>query len=119
MSDSTTPQDDAAMSPASTGSVGGNKPVAWAVVKIGSPEILFTSEAQSSAMDYIAKKRRPEQWGLVPLIRPPVATPTLTDAEREAIDRARRAFRDMDHNSMTMQQVEDYEALCGLLERMK
>jgi len=25
----------------------------------------------------------------------------------------------MDHNSMTMQQVEDYEALCGLLERMK
>lgn len=41
----------------------------------------------------------------------------LTDAERAAIDRARRAFRDMDHNSMTMQQVEDYEALCGLLER--
>jgi len=86
MTDETTPQDDAAMSPASTGSVGGNKPVAWAVVKIGSPEILFTSEAQSSAMDYIAKKRRPEQWGLVPLIRPPVATPTLTDAEREALE---------------------------------
>ena len=86
MTDNDNTQDGKAMSPASTGSVGGNKPVAWAVVKIGSPEILFTSEAQSSAMDYIAKKRRPEQWGLVPLIRPPVATPTLTDAEREAVE---------------------------------
>lgn len=43
---------------------------------------------------------------------------TLTDAEREAVDRARQAFRDMDHNDMTMQQLEDYEALCGLLERL-
>ena len=43
----------------------------------------------------------------------------LTDEEREAVDRARRAFRDMDHNAMTIQQIEDYEALCGLLERMR
>lgn len=41
----------------------------------------------------------------------------LTDEEREAVDRARRAFRDMDHNDMTMQQLEDYEALCALLGR--
>jgi hypothetical protein len=44
---------------------------------------------------------------------------TLTDAEREAVDRARIAFRDMDHNDMTMQQIEDYEAICGLLERTR
>lgn len=43
----------------------------------------------------------------------------LTDEEREAVDRARRALRDMDHNAMTMQQLEDYEAICGLLERMR
>lgn len=44
---------------------------------------------------------------------------TLTDAKREAVDRARIAFRDMDHNDMTMQQIEDYEAICDLLERTK
>ncbi len=45
--------------------------------------------------------------------------PTLTDAEREAVDRLRIAFRDMDHNDMTMQQIEDYESICDLLERTK
>ena len=49
--------------------------------------------------------------------RAEIARLRLTDAEREALERARRAFRDMDHNDMTMQQLEDYEALCGLLER--
>jgi hypothetical protein len=44
---------------------------------------------------------------------------TLTDEEREAVDRVRIAFRDMDHNDMTMQQIEDYEAICDLLERTK
>ena len=43
----------------------------------------------------------------------------VTGAEREAVDRARRAFRDMDHNAMTMQQLADYEALCGLLDRLR
>lgn len=43
---------------------------------------------------------------------------TLTAAEREALERTRIAFRGMDHNAMTMQQLEDYEALCGLLERL-
>jgi hypothetical protein len=47
-----------------------------------------------------------------------IARLRLTDAEREAVERARIAFRDMDHNAMTMQQLEDYEALCGLLERL-
>jgi hypothetical protein len=46
-----------------------------------------------------------------------VARLRLTDAEREAVDRVRIAFRDMDHNDMTMQQIEDYEAICDLLER--
>ena len=43
----------------------------------------------------------------------------LTDKEREALDRVRVAYRDMDHNDMTMQQIEDYEAICDLLERTK
>jgi hypothetical protein len=43
----------------------------------------------------------------------------LTDEEREAVDRVRIAFRDIDHNDMTMQQIEDYEAICDLLERTK
>lgn len=43
---------------------------------------------------------------------------TLADAERAAVDRARIALRDMDHNAMTMQQIEDYESLCGLLLRL-
>ena len=47
-----------------------------------------------------------------------LSSPTLTDAEREAVDRARIALRDMDHNAMTMQQIEDYESLCGLLLRL-
>jgi hypothetical protein len=48
-----------------------------------------------------------------------VARLRLTDEEREAVDRVRIAFRDMDHNDMTMQQIEDYEAICDLLERTK
>ena len=53
------------------------------------------------------------------MIQPKVSSQqNLTDAERGAVDRARIAFRDMDHNSMTMQQLEDYEALCGLLARL-
>ena len=48
-----------------------------------------------------------------------VARLRLTGEEREAVDRVRIAFRDMDHNDMTMQQIEDYEAICDLLERTK
>ena len=44
--------------------------------------------------------------------------PTLTDAERCSVLRSMVAFRDMDHNDMTMQQLEDFEALCDLLERL-
>jgi hypothetical protein len=46
-----------------------------------------------------------------------IARLRLTDEERAAVDRVRIAFRDMDHNDMTMQQTEDYEAICDLLER--
>ena len=43
----------------------------------------------------------------------------LTDEEREVLDRVRIAFRELDHNDMTMQQIDDYEAICDLLERTK
>lgn len=58
-----------------------------------------------------------ELWEVLQDARAEIARLRLTYAERAAVDRARRAFRDMSHNDMTMQQLEDYEALCGLLER--
>ncbi len=115
MSDDTTQQDDKAMPPASAGS----RPVAWQLWGDTSDDGPFDHYITERSAHWDAERLRQENpakaWFVVPLYR----QPALTDAEREAIDRARRAFRDMDHNSMTMQQVEDYEALCGLLERMK
>jgi len=59
------------------------------------------------------------QYAEIAELEEQVASLRLTDEEREAVDRARIAFRDMDHNDMTMQQIEDYEAICDLLERTK
>ncbi len=74
MSDSTTPQDSAAMSPASAGS----QPVAFAVMQPDSYSV-FASRA-------LAEKMRLMCAGgdIVPLYRQP--QPTLTDEEREAVE---------------------------------
>jgi hypothetical protein len=94
----------------------GSQPFAWAADipgKFGAaPTVLFgyTEKLVRSIAAAGGDGVRP-----FPLYR----QPTLTDAERAAVDRARIAFRDMDHNDMTMQQIEDYEAICGLLERLK
>jgi len=89
----------------------GSRLVAWAVLRIdGSIYDVYANEEEAKAIDEAVTGNH----GVVPLCR----SPTLTDAEREAIDRVRIAFRDMDHNDMTRQQLEDYEAICHLLERV-
>jgi len=125
------PNDTNKPSPASAGS----QPVAWAADipgKFGAaPTLLF------GYTEKLVKGIAAAGGDLVqpfPLYRSPQTCPhvvgrttlhcsltpfTLTDAEREAVDRVRIAFRDMDHNDMTMQQLEDYEAICDLLERTK
>lgn len=102
MSDSTTPQDDAAMSPASSGSV----PVAWAVVYPNDEVAVIAFKRQDADGLASASDR------VVPLYR----SPTLTDAEREAVCMA-----------MTMYEFNDNDDQCakiaatlrGLLERLK
>jgi hypothetical protein len=91
----------------------GSQPVAWAVRRTDgwiASVSMFERTAECEA------GRRGDGWSAVPLYRK--SQPTLTDAEREAVDRVRIAFRDMDHNDMTRQQLEDYEAICHLLERV-
>ena len=83
------------------------EPVAWAALH-DDGDIAWIGYTEEGAEDGACGRT------IVPLYR----SPTLTDEEREAVDRARIAFRDMDHNDMTMQQIQDYEAICGLLERL-
>jgi hypothetical protein len=107
----TKPNDTNEPSLASAGSHG--EPVAWAVMLADGQRIydVYGIEEEAKAIDEAVTGNH----GVVPLYR----SPTLTDEEREAVDRVRIAFRDMDHNDMTMQQIEDYEAICDLLERTK
>ena len=87
MTDETTPQDDAAMPPASDGSV----PVAWAVVWPGDGmeidcEWVYPDEATAGdvALSGTGIDGRRGAGTVVPLYR----SPTLTDEEREAVERA-------------------------------
>lgn len=73
MSDETTPQDDAAMSPASAGSV--DAPVAWAVVYPNDAVAVIAFKMRDADEMASASDR------VVPLYR----QPTLTEAEREAV----------------------------------
>jgi hypothetical protein len=80
MSDSDSTQDDAAMPPASTGSVA-DEPVAWAVLRVGGGWVsILANEVQAEASRKSWDAR--ENWvhEVIPLYR----LPTLTDAEREA-----------------------------------
>jgi len=72
MTDETTPQDSAAMPPASAGS----QPVAWAVMQPDSCSV-FASRALAEKMRELC-----DGGDIVPLYR----APTLTDEEREAIE---------------------------------
>jgi hypothetical protein len=107
MSDEAKPQDSAAMSPASAGSHGSNGLVAYYVH--GSE---YETGCEFEFVTLSLEHAEASGGTVATLVR-------LTDAEREAVDRVRIAFRDMDHNDMTMQQIEDYEAICDLLERTK
>ena len=99
MSDETTPQDSAAMPPASAGSHA--EPVGWqATDEFGRPS------------GFLSWKDGETRWPnneSVPLYLAP--QPTLTDAEREAVERSERWARLEGYDS-------DAATLRGLLERL-
>ena len=104
MSDSTTPQDDAAMSPASTGSVA--EPVAWEVFLpgVGTYDIhSFRWEAAAIAHALLANEGAIA--AVCPLFRQPQSA--LTEAEREALEVA-----------LVWVNPERQDTLRGLLERL-
>jgi hypothetical protein len=82
MSDETTPQDSAAMSPASAGS----QPVAWIAVFDGhDADGEFVWPGRGRAMEWASARHGVT---IAPLYRQP--QPTLTDEEREAINMSRQ-----------------------------
>ena len=106
MSDETTPQGDAAMSPASAGSV-----VAWAVVCGDCVDSTFTD--RDEAVEWACGLIPPPQ--IVPLYR----SPTLTDAEREAVEEACNFYsHECETDGATDDDYQNAAALRGLLERM-
>lgn len=120
MSDETTRQDDAEMSLALNGSV--REPAAWGVRRVGSSWVsILANKAQAeTSRKYFGKM---ESWvhEIVPLYR----SPTLTDAEREAIERLCEATNDMiddDKRAGGCHWQDDAAAVAaarGLLERTK
>ena len=115
MSDETTPQDDAAMSPASAGSV---EPVAWAVMS-GSDIVYDIYDVEGEAVAICLWLRDEEDdgsWVTMPLY-PKQPQPTLTDSERKALETAVRMAGDP--SPITAPQVFEYAAtLRGLMERL-
>ena len=106
MENSTTPQDGKAMPPASDGSVEA-EPVAWLVTGDGYEYATLLKEHA----EVIAEE---EDGVVVPLYR----KPTLTDAEREAVERACRVIA-ATLPYASQRGAGDYQTLRGLLERMK
>ena len=104
MTDETTPQDSAAMPPASAGS----QPVAWAVMQPDSYSV-FASRA-------LAEKKRLLCFGgdIAPLYLQP--QPTLTDDEWEAVWLAVGMFAEGPEHIKRHEEMAD--ALRGLLERL-
>jgi hypothetical protein len=103
MTDETTPQDSAAMPPASAGSV--SEPVAW---------VAFATDASESRAVCLTRQEaetvsRKHGWGVAPLY-----AVRLTDAEREAVALAARRLSD---DPMLPRDRPTADTLRGLLER--
>ena len=101
MSDSTTPQDDAAMSPASTGSVV-DGPLAWCVIS----DFYY---APVVSADEDAARRLAKGSDKVLALYP---HPPLTDAERLALDWAATTARDES-------QIQLHKTLRSIMDRLK
>ena len=122
MDNSTTPQDSAAMSPASTGSVEG-APVAWEVLlpRVGTYDIHSFQWEAEAIVD--ALRLQGTIAKVVPLYRQP--QPTLTVEEREAIERLCDAAFDMIADDKCaggchwQADAAAVEVVRGLLERLK
>ena len=106
MSDSDNTQDSAAMSPASTGSV--DAPVAWATLFCGSPLVVSRFKQICDDEAYYQ--------GDVATVIPLYRSPTLTDAEMEAVEAAVWRFEDAING---FDDADRAAALRGLLERLK
>ncbi len=104
MTDETTPQDSAAMSPASAGSHG--QPVAWLIHADGWQMVsLFREHADAAADENDAE--------VSPLYR----RPTLTDEERTALRKVLRRVREDYFAGRFADSVEVAAVIDGLLER--
>ena len=109
MSDETTPQDSAAMSPASAGSVG--QPVAWGLLDEGEVHAAYVFKDEAA---HTLNRTGDTDSVIVPLYRQPQSA--ITDAEREAVEAAIDRFRDWVNGT---DDEEREVALRGLLERLK
>ena len=129
MCDKTTPQDSAAMPPASTGSVD-----ALSVLRklrdgvrgmgIGDPdcgERVEASDIVRWAVDEIEQLRGSMEWykDLLREAEEKMCRMALTDAEREAVDRASETLRYLQADYGKTQTEQDAYTLRALLERTK
>jgi hypothetical protein len=108
MSDSTTPQDSAAMSPASTGSVKDRCGLVAAMIQTGEDGGVFGIRIQERD-DFPPKE-------LIPLYLSPQLA--LTPTEREAIGYAAAFIHDNGLHRHSQSMVADAATLRGLLERL-
>ena len=111
MTDETTPQDSAAMSPASTGSV---EPVAWAVIwendeRFDRYTVSFTEEA--------ARRHATSCPSMKSTVITLYRSPALADSERQAINGAIDCCEDITYGGAANQEAAD--VLKALLERLK
>ena len=107
MSDSTTPQDGKAMSPASAGSRG--EPVAWGVF-YGDGKLHSSWDSHAKAECTAVTMRRFDHLGVY--VSPLYRSPTLTCEEREVLA---RVADDASYRAMEMTE----RVVRGLLERLK
>jgi len=119
MNDETTPQDSAAMPPASAGSHG--SPIAWGIRFWDGTlhgEVFQTFEAADKHLNppHSPLRREDVTAKVVPLF----VSPTLTDAERKAIEVSREFWQAEADCSLGDEKEQVYaDALRGLLERTK
>lgn len=133
MDNSTTQQGAAKPSPASTGSVPG-KPVAWGVMRVGGASctgwfcgagrwalILDTPEQAETSRESLGRMEKNWAHEVVPLYR----SPTLTDAERAALEQCVKDYedsaalcRERAYDGEAVKRMKRAMVLSGLLERM-
>ena len=114
MTDSTTPQDDAAMSPASTGSVAGG------VVEHSTECVDFWRGMARNAVRIGVEPPTLDMAGVADVVDgllAEIARLRLTDAEREAVEKVLRRLREDYFSGRFYDSAEIAAVIDGLLER--